>query len=196
MSFNMDESDWDDVIRVHLKGHFAATHHAAVYWRNRAKSGEDVTGRIINTSSEAGLYGNAGQANYAAAKAGIAALTWVEARELARYGVTSNAIAPRARTRMTETIFGGDGMSAGEGGFDAWDPKNIANVAAFLAAPASADITGQILVVFGGNIYAVSAFKAVGQVTRDAAWSPEELVAAKGELFKGISSGVPDFSFI
>jgi NAD(P)-dependent dehydrogenase (short-subunit alcohol dehydrogenase family) len=196
MSFNMDESDWDDVIRVHLKGHFAATHHAAVYWRNRTKSGEDVTGRIINTSSEAGLYGNAGQANYAAAKAGIAALTWVEARELGRYGVTSNAIAPRARTRMTETIFGGDGMSAGEGGFDAWDPKNIANVACFLAAPASADITGQILVVFGGNIYAVSAFKAVGQVTRDAAWSPEELVAAKGELFKGISSGVPDFSFI
>ena len=112
MSFNMDESDWDDVIRVHLKGHFAATHHAAVYWRNRAKSGEDVTGRIINTSSEAGLFGNAGQANYAAAKAGIAALTWVEARELGRYGVTSNAIAPRARTRMTETIFGGDGMGA------------------------------------------------------------------------------------
>ena len=196
MSFNMDESDWDDVIRVHLKGHFAATHHAAVYWRNRAKSGEDVTGRIINTSSEAGLYGTAGQANYAAAKAGIAALTWVEARELGRYGVTSNAIAPRARTRMTETIFGGDGMSSGEGGFDAWDPKNIANVACFLAAPASADITGQILVVFGGNIYAVSAFKAVGQVTRDAAWSPEELVAAKGDLFKGISSGVADFSFI
>jgi NAD(P)-dependent dehydrogenase (short-subunit alcohol dehydrogenase family) len=196
MSFNMDESDWDDVIRVHLKGHFAATHHAAVYWRNRSKSGEDVTGRIINTSSEAGLFGNAGQANYAAAKAGIAALTWVEARELGRYGVTSNAIAPRARTRMTETIFGGDGMSADAGGFDAWDPKNIANVAAFLAAPASADITGQILVVFGGNIYAVSAFKAVGQVTRDAEWSPEELVAAKGDLFKGISSGVPDFSFI
>ena len=89
MSFNMDESDWDDVIRVHLKGHFAATHHAAVYWRNRAKAGEDVTGRIINTSSEAGLFGNAGQANYAAAKAGIAALTLVEARELGRYGVTS-----------------------------------------------------------------------------------------------------------
>jgi NAD(P)-dependent dehydrogenase (short-subunit alcohol dehydrogenase family) len=195
MSFNMDESDWDDVIRVHLKGHFAATHHAAVYWRNRAKAGEDVTGRIINTSSEAGLYGNAGQANYAAAKAGIAALTWVEARELGRYGVTSNAIAPRARTRMTETIFG-DGMSTGEGGFDAWDPKNIANVVAFLAAPASADVTGQILIVFGGNIYAVSAFKPVGQLTRDAAWSPEQLIAAKGDLFKGISSGVPDFSFI
>ncbi len=196
MSFNMDESDWDDVIRVHLKGHFAATHHAAVYWRNRSKSGEDVTGRIINTSSEAGLFGNAGQANYAAAKAGIAALTWVEARELGRYGVTSNAIAPRARTRMTETIFGGDGMSAAEGAYDAWDPKNIANVVAFLAAPASADVTGQILVVFGADIYAMSAFKAVGQVTRDRSWTPEELVAAKGDLFKGISSGVPDFSFI
>ena len=115
MSFNMDESDWDDVIRVHLKGHFAATHHAAVYWRNRAKAGEDVTGRIINTTSESGLFGNAGQANYAAAKAGIASLTVVEARELGRYGVTSNAVAPRARTRMTETLFGGEQMSAGGG---------------------------------------------------------------------------------
>ena len=196
MSFNMDESDWDDVIRVHLKGHFAATHHAAVHWRNRSKAGEEVTGRIINTSSEAGLFGNAGQANYAAAKAGIAALTWVEARELGKYGVTANAIAPRARTRMTETIFGGDGMSATEGGFDKWDPKNIANVVAFLAAPESADVNGQIFVVFGAEIYAMSAFKAAGQVTRESAWTPEELVAAKGDLFKGISSNVPDFSFI
>ena len=196
MSFNMEESDWDDVIRVHLKGHFAATHHAAVYWRNRAKSGEDVTGRIINTTSESGLFGNAGQANYAAAKAGIAALTLVEARELGRYGVTSNAVAPRARTRMTETLFGSDGMAAEEGAYDAWDPKNIANVVAFLAAPASADISGQILVVFGGNIYAMSAFKAVGQVTRDAPWSPEELIAAKGDLFKEVGSGVPAFSFL
>jgi 3-oxoacyl-[acyl-carrier protein] reductase len=196
MSFNMDESDWDDVIRVHLKGHFAATHHAAIYWRNRSKSGEEVTGRIINTSSEAGLFGNAGQANYAAAKAGIAALTWVEARELSRYGVTSNAIAPRARTRMTETLFGGDGMAAKEGAFDQWDPRNIANVVAFLAAPESADVNGQILVVFGADVYVMSAFKAIGQVSRDKAWTPSELVAAKGDMFKGISSEVPDFSFI
>jgi len=194
MSFNMDESDWDDVIRVHLKGHFAAAHHAAVYWRNRAKSGEDVSGRIINTSSEAGLFGSAGQANYAAAKAGIAALTWVEARELGKYGVTSNAIAPRARTRMTETM--SMDLKAPEGAFDAWDPKNIANVVAFLAAPASADITGQILIVFGGNVHAMSAFKAVGRLTREGAWTPEELVAAKGDLFKGVSSGVPDFSLL
>ena len=111
MSFNMDESDWDDVIRVHLKGHFAPAHHAAVYWRNRSKAGEDVYGRIINTSSEAGLFGNAGQANYGAAKGGIVSLTWVLARELERYGVTVNAIAPRARTRMTEDLFGGHGSA-------------------------------------------------------------------------------------
>ena len=195
MSFNMDESDWDDVIRVHLKGHFAPTHHAAVYWRNKAKAGEDVSGRIINTSSEAGLYGNAGQANYGAAKAGIAALTWILARELGRYGVTANAIAPRARTRMTENLFGGMAKKDDDGSFDAWDPKNIANLVAFLAAPESADINGQIFVVFGGNIYAMSAFQPVGQVTRDAAWTPQELIEAKGELFKGIDSGVPKFSF-
>jgi NAD(P)-dependent dehydrogenase (short-subunit alcohol dehydrogenase family) len=194
MSFNMEESDWDDVIRVHLKGHFAPTHHAAVYWRNRAKAGEEVTGRIINTSSEAGLYGNAGQANYGAAKAGIAALTWILARELGRYGITSNAIAPRARTRMTENLFG-EMTKKDDGAFDAWDPKNIANLVVFLAAPESADINGQIFVVFGGNIYAMSAFKPVGQVTRDAAWTPQELIEAKGQLFDGIDSGVPKFSF-
>jgi hypothetical protein len=95
---------------------------------------------------------------------------------------------------MTETM--SMDLGAPEGGFDAWDPKNIANVAAFLAAPESPDITGQILIVFGGSIYAVSAFKAIGQLTRDAEWSPTELVAAKGELFKDVSSGVPAFSFL
>ena len=195
MSFNMDESDWDDVIRVHLKGHFAPAHHAAVYWRNRSKAGEDVTGRIINTSSEAGLYGNAGQANYGAAKAGIAALTWILARELGRYGVTTNAIAPRARTRMTENLFA-EGMAKPEGDvFDPWDPKNVANLVTFLASPDAADVNGQIFVVFGGNIYAMAGFSPAGQLKRDAAWSPQELVAAKADLFKGISSSVPDFGF-
>ena len=191
MSFNMDESDWDDVIRVHLKGHFAATHHAAVYWRNRAKGGEEVAGRIINTTSESGLFGNAGQANYAAAKAGIAALTLVEARELGRYGVTSNAVAPRARTRMTETLFGSEGMGAEEGAFDAWDPKNIANVVAFLAAPASADISGQILVVFGASIWAMSAYQAVGRVTRDTAWTPRGADRRQGRAVHGHQLGRP-----
>jgi 3-oxoacyl-[acyl-carrier protein] reductase len=194
MSFNMDESDWDDVIRVHLKGHFAPSHHAAVYWRGKAKAGEQVSGRIINTSSEAGLYGNAGQANYSAAKAGIASMTWVLARELERYGVTVNAIAPRARTRMTENLFGGQMMQPGEG-FDEWDPKNIAQLIGFLATDEAADVNGQVFVVFGGNIWAMGGFHPVGEVHRDHAWTPKELVEAKGELFKGISSGIPKFSF-
>jgi NAD(P)-dependent dehydrogenase (short-subunit alcohol dehydrogenase family) len=194
MSFNMDESDWDDVIRVHLKGHFAPAHHAAVYWRGRAKAGEEVTGRIINTSSEAGLYGNAGQANYGAAKAGIASLTWILARELGRYGITSNAIAPRARTRMTENLFG-EMAKPEAGAFDAWDPKNVANLVTFLATPEAADINGQIFVVFGGNIYAMGGFTPAGQLKRDAEWTPSELIGAKDELFKGISSSVPEFGF-
>jgi NAD(P)-dependent dehydrogenase (short-subunit alcohol dehydrogenase family) len=194
MIFNMQESDLDEVIRVHLKGHFATTHHAAVYWRNRAKAGEEVSGRIINTSSEAGFFGSAGQANYSAAKGAIASLTLVLARELARYGVTANAIAPRARTRMTEQVFESSARPT-DGSFDRWDPKNVANVVGFLAAPASADITGQIFVVFGGNIYAMSAFQPVGQISRDAPWSPQELIDAKSELFKGISSEIGEFGF-
>ena len=133
MSFNMDESDWDDVIRVHLKGHFAATHHAAVYWRNRAKAGEDVTGphhqhvvggRPLRQRRTGQL--RRGQGRHRRRSPGSLA------RELGRYGVTVNAIAPRARTRMTENLFGDDGQ-AGRGRFDAWDPKNIANLVAFLA---------------------------------------------------------------
>jgi NAD(P)-dependent dehydrogenase (short-subunit alcohol dehydrogenase family) len=194
MSFNTDESDWDDVIRVHLKGHFATARHAAVYWRNRAKSGEDVTGRIINTSSESGLFGNAGQSNYSAAKAGIAALTWSLARELGRYGVTSNAIAPRARTRMTEGLFG-ESFPLDEGAFDAWDPKNVANLVCFLATPAAADINGQILVVFGGSIWVMSAFQPVGELIRESEWTPQDLIEAKGDLFKGLDSGIGKFGF-
>jgi NAD(P)-dependent dehydrogenase (short-subunit alcohol dehydrogenase family) len=194
MSFNMDESDWDDVIRVHLKGHFAPSRHAAVYWRNRAKAGETVSGRIINTSSEAGLFGNAGQANYSSAKAGIASLTWVLARELERYGITVNSISPRARTRMTENLFGGLGQ-AGEG-FDQWDPKNVAELVTFLATDEAADVTGQSFVVFGGSVWAMGGFHVVGEVHRDSQWTPKELAEAKGELFKGISSGVPKFSFM
>jgi NAD(P)-dependent dehydrogenase (short-subunit alcohol dehydrogenase family) len=194
MSFNMEESDWDDVIRVHLKGHFAPSHFAAVYWRDRAKAGEEVSGRIVNTSSEAGLYGNAGQANYSAAKAGIASMTWVLARELGRYGVTVNAIAPRARTRMTENLFG-EMAAKKDDSFDEWDPANVAKVIAFLASDEAADVNGQVFVVFGGNVWAMGGFHPVGEVHRDGPWTPRELVEAKGELFKGIDSGIPKFSF-
>jgi len=192
MSFNMDEASWDDVIRVHLKGHFAPSHHAAVYWRGRAKAGEDVTGRIINTSSEAGLFGNAGQANYAAAKGGIASLTWVLARELGRYGITVNSISPRARTRMTENLFGD--MAKATEGFDKFDPRNVAQLVTFLATDEAADISGQNFVVYGGDIWAMGGFHPIGEIHRDSMWSPAELAAAKGELFKGVSSGVPPFS--
>ena len=194
MSFNMEESDWDDVIRVHLKGHFAPSHHAAVYWRNRAKAGETVSARIINTSSEAGLYGNGGQANYSAAKGGIASMTWVLARELERYGVTVNSISPRARTRMTENLIGD--LDTGTKGYDEWDPKNIAELVTFLASDEAADVTGQNFVVFGANIWAMGGFHPIGEIHRDSMWTPSELAAAKGELFKGISSGVPKFSFM
>ncbi len=192
MSFNMEESDWDDVIRVHLKGHFAPSHHAAVYWRTRAKAGETVSGRIVNTSSEAGLFGNAGQANYSAAKAGIASMTWVLARELQRYGITVNSISPRARTRMTENLFGD--MARAEEGFDKFDPRNVAQLVAFLASDEAADISGQNFVVYGGDIWAMGGFHVVGEVHRDSMWSPQELAGVKGELFKGVSSGVPPFS--
>jgi NAD(P)-dependent dehydrogenase (short-subunit alcohol dehydrogenase family) len=192
MSFNMEESDWDDVIRVHLKGHFAPSHHAAVYWRGRAKAGETFTGRIVNTSSESGLFGNAGQANYAAAKGGIASLTWVLARELGRYGINVNSISPRARTRMTEDLFG-EMAKAGEG-FDKFDPRNVAQLVAFLASDEAADVSGQNFVVYGGDIWVMGGHHAVGEVHRESMWTPQELAAAKGELFKGVSSGVPPFN--
>ncbi|MCL4413356.1 MAG: SDR family oxidoreductase [Acidimicrobiales bacterium] len=194
MSFNMSESDWDDVIRVHLKGHFAPSHFAAVYWRSRSKAGEQVSARIINTSSEAGLYGNAGQANYSAAKAGIASMTWVLARELERYGVTANAIAPRARTRMTEDLFG-DMAKSEEGKFDVFSPANVAPVVAFLASDEAADVTGQIFVVYGGSIYAMGGFHPVGTLERDNRWTPKELAEAKAKLFAEHPSGLPKFSF-
>src|SRR2546423_2585818 len=140
MSFNMDEADWDAVINVHLKGHFVPSRFAGAYWRQKSKeSGEPQNAVIINTSSEAGLYGNAGQLNYAAAKAGIAAMTIVLARELERFGVRANAIAPRARTRLTETVAGGGFMDKKEDdAFDKFAPENVAAVVAWLASDLSA----------------------------------------------------------
>ncbi|OWY63115.1 hypothetical protein B7486_54845, partial [cyanobacterium TDX16] len=192
MSFNMEESDWDTVIAVHLKGHFAPSRHAAVYWRNQAKAGNEAPRRIINTSSEAGLFANAGQANYAAAKSGIVTLAKVFGRELQKYNVTANAIAPRARTKMTEQF---DFFSApeDEAQFDKYAPENVSPVVAWLATDEAGDVSGQCFVVIGGGVYLVTHYDIANQITKDGRFTIEELAERKGELFKGIDSGVPSF---
>ena len=152
MLVNMTEEEWDAVIAVHLKGHFAPTQHAAAYWREQSKAGEEVRGRVICTASPSGVFGNVGQANYGAAKAGIAGFTVIVAQELARYGVTVNCLAPNARTRMTEETFQ---MSAPEEGFDALDPSNISTVVVALCADEAQAITGQVFHVWGGAVNAL-----------------------------------------
>ncbi|MFI6353567.1 3-oxoacyl-ACP reductase [Streptomyces sp. NPDC050743] len=152
MVFSMTEDEWDAVIRVHLKGHFNTTHFAAAHWRERSKAagGEEAYGRIVNTSSEAFLAGSAGQPNYAAAKGGIVGLTTSTALALAKYGVTANAICPRARTRMTEDVFAG--FERPDEGLDPLAPEHVAPLVGYLASPAAAGINGQLLVVHGGMV--------------------------------------------
>lgn len=195
MIFNMEEADWDSVINVHLKGHFCPTHFAAKYWRECSKSGNPVTGRIINTASESGLFGNGGQANYAAAKAGIASLTIVLARELEKYGVTANAIAPRARTRMTEGSFSGDLFKVEEGKFDEWDADNIAPTVAWLCTDEAADINGQTFVVWGSAVYLMEGWKLGKTINKGSRWTVEELIAKKDEIFSEQKSSVPPMGF-
>jgi NAD(P)-dependent dehydrogenase (short-subunit alcohol dehydrogenase family) len=151
MLVNTGEEEWDAVIRVHLKGHFAPLRHASAYWRAEAKEGRTRAARVVNTSSGAGLQGSVGQATYTAAKAGIAGLTLVAAQELGRYGVTVNAIAPVARTRMTEEVFA-ETMARPDSGFDAVDPANVSPVVAWLASEDSADVTGRVIEIEGGRI--------------------------------------------
>jgi NAD(P)-dependent dehydrogenase (short-subunit alcohol dehydrogenase family) len=192
MSFNMSEADWDAVINVHLKGHFAPCHFAARHWRERGKAGEEVTGRIINTASESGLFGNTGQANYAAAKAGIASMTIVLARELKKYGVTANCIAPRARTRLTATVGGAEEFMSGP----EWDPDNIAPTVAFLATDAAADISGQVFVVWGPRVHLMQGWEPVTTLDRgEGRFTVDELVSRKAELFAKRSSKIPAMGF-
>jgi NAD(P)-dependent dehydrogenase (short-subunit alcohol dehydrogenase family) len=195
MSFNMDEADWDAVIKVHLKGHFAPSKFAAAYWRAQSKStGAPVNAAIVNTASESGLYGNAGQANYAAAKAGIAALTIVMARELARIGVRVNAIAPVARTRLTETV-AGDFMNAKEGEFDRFAPENVAAGVAWLASDLAGGVSGQVLKIQGGTAQIVRGWRPITQADSDKPWTVEGIQAAKDTLFAKSEPGVPPFMF-
>lgn len=183
MLFNMTD-DWDAVIAVHLRGHFLLTRNAATYWRNKAKdAGGSVYGRIINTSSEAGLSGPAGQANYGAAKAGITALTLSAAKALGRYGVRANAICPRARTAMTADVFG-DVPELAEGQIDPLSPEHVVSLVRFLASPAAAEVNGQVFIVYGPTVTLVAAPTAEHRFHADGeAWDPAALSAAMHDYF-------------
>ena len=188
MVFNMEESDWDSVIAVHGKGHFAPTHFACAHWRQKGKeTGEPVHGRLIHTSSESGLFGNAGQSNYDFAKAGLISFSLCVAREMVKYGVTSNAIAPRARTRMTEGTFGNIPKPDG---FDAWDPDNVAPFVTYLCTEQAGHITGQCFIVTGGEVSLIEQHHVVNKIDKGDRWTVEELVERSGELFGDRETGL------
>ena len=184
MLVNMEEAEWDAVIDVHLKGHFAPTRHAAAHWRERAKAGEELHARVINTSSPSGVFGNIGQANYSTAKAGIAAFTIVAAQELGRYGVTVNCIAPNARTRMTESAFE---LPPSDGGNDPLEPGKNSPVVVALCADAAQGITGQVFHIFGGAVDMLQPWSPGERFTRESAWVAEELLQ---ELLERLPDGV------
>jgi NAD(P)-dependent dehydrogenase (short-subunit alcohol dehydrogenase family) len=171
MLVNMSEEEWDAVISVHLKGHFAPTRHAAAHWREAGKRGEVVNGRVINTSSPSGVFGNVGQTNYGAAKAGIAAFTMIAAQELQRYDITVNCIAPNARTRMTEALF-----DAAAGDDDPLDPSHVTSVVVALCADDAGDITGQCFHVYGRNVNVLRPWDAGVLLSSDSAWTARGLL--------------------
>ncbi len=174
MLTNMTEQEWDAVIDVHLKGTFATCRWAAAHWRERTKAGQHNDARIINTSSGSGLYGNPGQTNYGAAKAGIAAFTIIAAKELERYGVTVNAIAPGARTRMTEPLGYGTAAPA-PGTFDAFAPENVSPVVVWLASAASQGVSGRVFNVAGGNVSVAEGWSHGPAADKGDRWDPSEL---------------------
>ncbi|MFC4059162.1 3-oxoacyl-ACP reductase [Planomonospora corallina] len=185
MLFNLTESDWDDVVRVHLKGHAALSRAAAVHWRAASKAaGGPVYGRVVNTSSEAFLFGAAGQPNYSAAKAGITALTLSTAQGLSRYGVRANAICPRARTAMTAAVFGES--ETPEGGLDILAPERVATFVSYLASPAADAINGQVFVVYGDMVALLAPATVERKFTAaDGVFSAEELDAQLTPYFSG-----------
>jgi NAD(P)-dependent dehydrogenase (short-subunit alcohol dehydrogenase family) len=190
MLVSMTEAEWDDIARVNLKGHFCPLRHAAAYWRERSKAGEEVSGRIVNTSSGAGLLGSVGQGNYGAAKAAIAAMTLVAAAEMGRYGVTANALAPAARTPMTETVFA-EQMAVPDEGFDAMDPANVSPLVVWLASEGSGAVTGRVFEVEGGTIGVMDGWQFGPRATRERRWDPEEVGAAVAELIEEAPAPAP-----
>ncbi len=184
MFASMTEAEWDTIMSVHLKGHFCITSHAVQYWRNQSKDGKAVNARILNTTSGAGLQGSIGQSNYAAAKAGIAALTLNQAAELGRYGITANAVAPAARTGMTTAV---EAMAARmapptDGSFDYWAPENVSSLLAWLAAEESAHVTGRIFESEGGKISIADGWRSTAGVDKGARWAPAEVGEAMQTL--------------
>ncbi|GCE37359.1 MAG: SDR family oxidoreductase [Rhodococcus sp. (in: high G+C Gram-positive bacteria)] len=193
MLVGMSEQEWDAVVRVHLKGHFATLRHAAAYWRAEAKAGNPVDARIVNTSSGAGLQGSIGQGNYAAAKAGIAELTIQAAAELKNYGVTVNAIAPAARTRMTVGAGGAmaEAMAAPEEGFDAMAPENISPLVVWLGSVESKDVSGRVFEVEGGKITVAEGWRHGPTQDKGARWEPKEIGPVVADLLAKAEDPVP-----
>lgn len=186
MFASMTEADWDAIMSVHLKGHFCITSHAVQYWRNQSKAGKPVSGRILNTTSGAGLQGSIGQSNYAAAKAGIAALTLNQAAELGRYGVTANAVAPAARTGMTTAV---ESMATRmapptDGSFDYWAPENVSSLLAWLASEQAAEVTGRVFESEGGKISIADGWRSTEGVDKGARWAPSEVGEAMQVLLE------------
>jgi NAD(P)-dependent dehydrogenase (short-subunit alcohol dehydrogenase family) len=177
MLVKTSEDEWDAVIRVHLKGHFTTLRHAASYWRDEAKAGRPRAARVVNTSSGAGLQGSIGQGAYSAAKAGIAGLTLVAAAELRRYGVTVNAIAPAARTRMTEAAFAA-AMARPDGGFDAMDPANVSPLVAWLSSVDSGDVTGRVFEAEGGRLCVEEGWRHGPALDIGRRWEPADVASA------------------
>jgi len=181
MFVSCSEEEWDAVIRVHLKGHFCVASNACAYWRQRAKAKQPVDARIINTSSGAGLQGSIGQSAYSAAKAGIATLTLIQAAEMGRYNITSNAIAPSARTRMTEEVFA-EMMKKPESGFDAMNAANVAPLVVWLGSAESKDVTGRVFEIAGGEISVADGWRKGPAIDKGARWDPAEVGGAVREL--------------
>ena len=194
MLVSMSEEDWDNVIRVHLKGHFAMLRHAAAYWRAESKAGNPRAARVINTSSGAGLYGSVGQGNYAAAKAAIAELTIQAAAEMKAYGVTVNAIAPSARTRMTTSA--GDAMAAQmappeDGSFDTMDPANVSPLVVWLGSEEAGSVSGRVFEVEGGTVSVTDGWQRSIKRDKGARWDPAELGPVVSDILAEAPTPMP-----